>query len=431
MDGALRDEVVGLARDLIRVDTTNPPGRETAAARVLEQYLTSNGVSCELVARDPDRANLIARIPGLGDGPSIALLGHTDVVYADPADWRGDPFSGDVLDGHLWGRGALDMKGHTACNAVTLALLARSGLRPRGDVLLIAEADEEDGAGDVGMSWLVHERPDLRTDYALNEGGGYRIVLADGRAVYYLAAAEKATMPVRVIVHGQSGHASIPTSGENALVKCAPVLERLAAHSAEIELVPEVAAMLDALVPGGSLDDRIDRARRLHPAIDHDLPAMMATTIAPTMATASSKRNVIPARAEITCDCRVLPGTTVETLLTEVRTVLEGLDVTVESIEPASGGTRSPLDTPLHRAIVAEIRQREPDALVVPSICVGFTDSHYVREAFGAVAYGFFPARYTQSELLETIHAADERVDVRDLVEAVEFNAAVVRRVAG
>ena len=159
---ALRDEVTELLRDLIRVDTSNPPGRETAAAVLLKEYLEAAGVQCELAAKDPERANLIARIPGSGGGPVVAFLGHTDVVPADAQDWRYPPFSGHLDEqGFVWGRGAADMKGETATRAVAIAALARSGFRPRGDLLFIAQADEEDGVQDVGLSWLVRERPDV------------------------------------------------------------------------------------------------------------------------------------------------------------------------------------------------------------------------------------------------------------------------------
>jgi acetylornithine deacetylase/succinyl-diaminopimelate desuccinylase-like protein len=149
----LRDETAALLRDLLRVDTTNPPGNETAAATLLKDYLEASGVHCELIARDPDCANLVARIPGTGDGPSLALLGHTDVVPAEPAGWQHPPFAGHLDDdSYIWGRGAIDMKNETASRAVALAVLARSGFRPRGDLLLIAEADEENGADVVPTS---------------------------------------------------------------------------------------------------------------------------------------------------------------------------------------------------------------------------------------------------------------------------------------
>jgi acetylornithine deacetylase/succinyl-diaminopimelate desuccinylase-like protein len=168
---ALRDEATELLRALLRVDTSNPPGREPPAAELLRDYLEGNGVRRELVARDPQRANLVARVPGTGSGPSLMLLGHTDVVPADASDWTHPPFGG-VLDeaGYVWGRGACDMKRETATRAVAVAEIARAGVALSGDLLFVAEADEEDGTNRVGMSWLVDERPDLAADYALNEG---------------------------------------------------------------------------------------------------------------------------------------------------------------------------------------------------------------------------------------------------------------------
>ena len=179
MDLALRDEAVELLRDLVRVDSSNPPGRETPVAMVVKQYLEANGLEVELVARDPERANLITRLPGTGDGPSLALMGHTDVVPADAKDWTHPPFGAHLDDdGYIWGRGTCDMKNELATRCVTIAHLARTGFQPRGDLLLISQADEEDGMEEVGMPWLLKERPDLRCDYAIDEGGGMRVELA-------------------------------------------------------------------------------------------------------------------------------------------------------------------------------------------------------------------------------------------------------------
>ena len=184
---ALRDEAVALLRDLLRIDTSNPPGRETAAAELLARYLEDNGVACELVARDPERANLVARLPGRGSGPSLMLLGHTDVVPADPDAWRHPPFDGFLDDeGYVWGRGALDMKNEVATRAVAMAALARSGERLEGDLVFLAVSDEEDGTNGVGMSRLVEARPDLATDnlIALETTSGHVIYGIDyGRPV--------------------------------------------------------------------------------------------------------------------------------------------------------------------------------------------------------------------------------------------------------
>src|ERR671922_2527464 len=202
----LRQEATELLQALIRVDTTNPPGNETAAAELLRDYLEDSGVSCELYAKIPERANLVARIPGRGDGPKLLLLSHTDVVLADPAEWAADPFGGELRDGEVWGRGALDMKGQVAASAVAFASLAREGFKPSGDLLFIATADEEVGGEDgFGLVWLCAEHPDaVRCDYAINEGGGDRLLIGD-RPVYFAATAEKMSAPFTVRVYGRSG----------------------------------------------------------------------------------------------------------------------------------------------------------------------------------------------------------------------------------
>ena len=178
----LRDEVTELLQELIRVDTTNPPGNETRAAELLREYLGDHGVASELYARVPERANLVARIPG-GDGPSLLLLSHTDVVLADPGEWQLDPFGGELRNGEVWGRGALDMKGQVAAEAVAVASLAREGFEPSGDLIFAATADEEVGAG-FGAQWLCEAHPEaVRADYCINEGGGDRLEL--GGTVFY------------------------------------------------------------------------------------------------------------------------------------------------------------------------------------------------------------------------------------------------------
>ena len=208
----------------------NPPGNETVAAELLRDYLAANGVSCELYSREPHRANLVARIEG-GDGPSLAFLSHTDTVLADPAEWDRDPWSGDLVDGEVWGRGALDMKGQAAASAVAFASLAREDHPLTGDLVLLLVADEEVGGlgghEGYGLRWLVQAHPEAaRCDYAINEGGGDRLVLG-GNPVYVCATAEKMSSPFTVRVRGRSGHASMPGIADNALVKAARYVEAL------------------------------------------------------------------------------------------------------------------------------------------------------------------------------------------------------------
>src|SRR5947207_183879 len=223
---SLLEETVELLRELIRLDTVNPPGNETLAANVLRAYLEKNGVACELYAKVPERANLVARISGRGEGPSLALLSHTDTVLADPAEWQVDPWSAELRDGEIWGRGALDMKGQVAASAVAMASLAREGFEPKGDVIFIAAADEEVGV-DFGLAWLCREHPEaVRAEYSLNEGAGDRVEIG-GRPFYLASTAEKMSSPFVLRVHGRSGHASMPGIADNALVKAAKLIERL------------------------------------------------------------------------------------------------------------------------------------------------------------------------------------------------------------
>jgi acetylornithine deacetylase/succinyl-diaminopimelate desuccinylase-like protein len=427
---SLRGEVTDLLSRLIRVDTTNPPGNETAAAELLRDYLEANGVECELYARVPERANLVARIRGRGDGPSLLFLGHTDVVLADAGEWSVPPFSGEVRDDEVWGRGALDMKGQVAANAVAIASLSREGFEPAGDLVFAATADEEVGEH-FGLSWLCSEHPDaVRCDYAINEGAGDRLVLG-GSAYYVAATAEKLTAPFAIRVHGRSGHASMPGIADNALVKAARLIERIAAYRPEPQIQQEVAVFLEAVL--GELPAAaavVERARAVDRTVAELVEPLLAPTFAPTMISASQKRNVIPALCEISVDCRLLPGQKPEEIEPIVRAVL-GSDVEYDlTFQKAEGGTRSALDTPLWSAVEAFVEETEPGARAVPMICAGFTDSHWLRDAFGTVAYGFFPLRTMPPEVAATlIHSADERAAVDDLELGVDWLRSAARAV--
>jgi acetylornithine deacetylase/succinyl-diaminopimelate desuccinylase-like protein len=418
---SLRHEAASLLQELIQLDTVNPPGNETRVASHLRRYLEDNGVACELIAKVPERANLVARIPGGGGGPSLLLLSHTDTVLADPSEWQLDPWSGELRDGQVWGRGALDMKGQVAASAVAIASLAREGFEPPGDLIFAACADEEVGDG-YGLQWLVEEHPDaVRAEYCINEGGGDRLEFG-GRAFWVCSTAEKMSAPFRLIIHGRSGHASRPGIADNALVKAAPMIERLGGFQDAPELGPEVEAFLRTVcgeVPAP--EGAVSAARRIHPMAADIVEPLLGTTLAPTMITASEKRNVIPNRCEITVDCRILPGHTQEEVERKVAEQLEGAEYELEWIE-AHGGTRSPVDSPLWEVVESFVAEIEPEASAVPLLLSGFTDSHWMRQAFGTVAYGFFPMRTMEPELAaRLIHSADERIELEDLELGVRF----------
>jgi acetylornithine deacetylase/succinyl-diaminopimelate desuccinylase-like protein len=424
-----RDEVTQLLQELIRIKTVNPPGNETAAAELLRDYLAESGVESELYAKVPERANLVARLPGSGGGPSLLLLSHTDTVVADPSEWQMDPWSGELRDGEVWGRGALDMKGEVAASAVAIASLAREGFQPAGDLIFVAAADEEVGDG-FGLPWLCEKHPDaVRSDYALNEGAGERIELA-GRALYLCSTAEKMSSPFRLRVHGRAGHASMPGIADNALTKAAPLIERLAAYRPELRLEEETDALVQA-VAGQKLgaEEALSLARELDPFAADTLEPLLSLTLSPTMISASEQRNVIPSTCEVVVDCRLLPGQTQAEVEPVLREVLGDGDYELEWME-GQGGTRSRLQTPLWDAVAGFVAEVEPEAALAPICVAGFTDSHWLRESFGTVAYGFFPMRTMDSQLASRlIHSADERAHVDDLELGVECFRHVARAV--
>jgi acetylornithine deacetylase/succinyl-diaminopimelate desuccinylase-like protein len=439
-------EVTTLLQELIRLDTTNPPGNETLAAELLRDYLEAAGVECRLYARVPERANLVARIPGRGGGPSLALLSHTDVVLADPAEWERDPFGGELVgdvDGGstesqmvdvgstesqmmVWGRGALDMKGEVAASAVAVATLAREGWRGAGDLIFVAAADEEVGDG-FGLQWLVEEHPDaVRADFSVNEGAGDRVELG-GKVLYLCATAEKMSSPFELRVRGRSGHAAMPSIADNALVKAAPLVARLGEFAVEPQLIPEVAGFLEALlgeVPPAA--EALARARAVAPLAGEIVEPLLGMTVAPTKAHASDKRNVIPALCTVTVDIRLLPGQTPEEAERAVRAWLDGdgrRDGDYELVNTERyGGTRSEIGGPLWDAVRSFVELEEPGAAAAPLCVAGFTDSHWMRAAFGTVAYGFFPSRAMDAETAaRLIHSANERVPVSDLELGVRW----------
>jgi acetylornithine deacetylase/succinyl-diaminopimelate desuccinylase-like protein len=431
------DEVVALCRALIRVDTTNPPGRETAAAELLGDYLSAAGVACELVARQADRANLVALLPGAGTGPSMAFVGHTDVVPSDARDWTHPPFAAVVDDdGYLFGRGAIDMKGEVAARAVAIARLARSGFRPSGDLWLLAVADEEDGTADVGMRWLLEQRPDIRPHLSLNEGGGQQFVLTDGRRVSTVAVGEKGTYPARVVALGEAGHASVPDLGDNAVPHLGELLARIGRGRAVPSANPSIEAVLAVLVDHQAGDDlvtSVTKACELHPALSVLLWPMSGTTMAPTMLSASNKRNVLPARAGVELDCRILPGTSEVQVEREVRSRLgTAVAYELEWPEPLIPGSSSPAEGPLWEACRRRIAAMGDGAIPLPVLDTGYTDSAYLRWAAGTVAYGFSPMLTTPVEVADAgYHNKDERVHIDDLVLSADFHEQVARDLLG
>jgi acetylornithine deacetylase/succinyl-diaminopimelate desuccinylase-like protein len=419
-------EAEELLAGLIRFNTVNPPGNERPAQEYLAGHLERAGFECELLGAEEGRPNLVARLRGHDpDGPTLCYLGHVDTVLADPTDWTRDPWSGEIADGYLWGRGALDMKSQVAAEIAAAASLASSGWRPaRGELLIVAVVDEETG-GELGAQWITQTHPEkVRCDLLVNEGGGAVFEYA-GRRCYGVCCAEKGVFRFTVTTDGVAGHASMPGMGENALLKMAPVLERLAARQPSYLPTDEPLAFLrgigeDPADPEGALA----RLRAADGRLATMFEPMFGVTFTPTRIRASEKINVIPARAELKVDCRVPPGLGEQEVRAGIAEVLGDEDGTwrIEFTERVQGN-RSPMHSQLMDTISAWIAEQDPGAEVVPVVLPGFTDSRHFRLAFPeCVAYGFFPHRHqTLFDTAPLIHGADERIDVRDLAFATEL----------
>ncbi len=421
-----------LLQELLRANTVNPPGNEILAARILQDYFARSGIEAELHAREPDRPNVVARLRG-GDGPSLLFLSHTDTVLADPAEWDRDPWCGELVDGEVWGRGALDMKDQAAASAVAFASLVREGFEPSGDLVYASVADEEvGGPNGYGLVWLVEAHPDAaRCDYAINEGGGQRLELG-GRPVYLCATAEKMSAPFTVRVHGRSGHASMPGIADNALVKAARYVDALGSYVPPRNMIPEARGFLEAVLgEAPPVEDALARAADVHPMLPALVEPLLSLTLSPTMIDASHQRNVIPALCEVGVDCRLLPEQTPADAEPLIRAAIGEGDYDLVWTD-ATGGTRSPIETPLWDALERFTEGIEEGALMAPIACPGFTDSHYLREAYGTTAYGFFPLKAMDTELAtKLIHSANERAAQDDLELGVDMLRAVARDLLG
>lgn len=420
-----------LVQQLIRLGCVNDgrpgSGDETKASELLRPLVELPGVEVQVAGPRPNRQSLIARLPGTDPtAPTLLLLGHTDVVPADPTEWREDPFGGELIDGWVWGRGAIDMLCITASMAVAFADLARRQVALPGTVVFCAVADEEAG-GAAGADWLLQNHRDaVIADYVLTECGGTPMHTPSGMKLPVLVA-EKGAAWCRMVVHGTSGHGSMPLIADNALVRAAEVVRRLASYRPTamihdtwrgyveaMEFDPELTAiLLDPTAIGDWAEQHPDRG------FAADCHACTHMTISPNVARADGKTNTIPGRVELEVDIRTLPGQDVD----HVRVVLGELlgelapFVEIEFFRPQwATSTASPVDTSLWRAIEAASAGIYPDARCVPAITPGGTDAHFFRHE-GCVSYGYglFSRELDFDEYMAMFHARNERVDVHSL----------------
>jgi acetylornithine deacetylase/succinyl-diaminopimelate desuccinylase-like protein len=435
-------EVTDLLQQLIRNECVNDgtvaSGGEARSVELLAGYLSGAG-DHERYEPQPGRTSLVAKIEGSDPtAPSLMLMGHTDVVPVSPDGWSRDPFSADVVDGFVWGRGAVDMLNLTASQAVAFRRLADSGFRPKGTLIYLAVADEE-ALGTWGADWLLqHERDAIFADYVLTESGGWQVPSAAGPRLPVLVG-EKGTFWTKIRVHGTPGHGSQPFHTDNALVTAAEVVRRIAEYRPETEIHESwrqyVEGMqFDADTTAALLDpDRFDDAiAELPLGVARHWHACTHTTFAPTVAHGGTKTNVIPDQVDLEVDIRTLPGQSAAHATAMLRDALGDLADVVDISSNDDPSTFSATDTPLWDSLARTTARLCEGSALVPSLMVGGTDNRFFRRA-GAVGYGFglFSQRLRYEDYATMFHGNDERVDVESLTLSTQLWEAVARDLLG
>jgi acetylornithine deacetylase/succinyl-diaminopimelate desuccinylase-like protein len=422
---------VELLQSLLRFDTTNPPGAERACIEWIARRLDDAGIDYVIRGRTPERPNLVARLPGLGEAPPLLLYGHVDVVPTDGQAWTHPPFSATIENGFVWGRGTLDMKGAVAMMLSTIIRLAGDRVRPPGDLLLAVVSDEEAG-GNEGAGFLVEKHPELfdGVRHALGELGGFTQHVS-GRRFYPIMVAEKQFCRIRMSIRGEAGHGSIPVRGQ-AMARLGAILAHLDRHPLPVHVTPVAHQMITTMarhLPGAqglvlrsllrpSLTDRI--LPRLG-TLGGNFFAILHNTATPTIIRAGAKENVIPAEATITLDGRILPGQSVDDFVRELRAVVRE-EVEIEA-EPGPPSPAAP-DMSQFDLLAGILREADPGAIPVPFLLPAVTDARHLTR-LGIQTYGFTPMQLPpELPFTRLIHAADERIPV----DALEFGARAMRQ---
>lgn len=419
-------EAVERLRGMVRFDTTNPPGNELGLVRHLAGELGKEGLQPQVLVSEGERASLAVRLRGDGSRRPLLLLSHLDVVPVEPEKWTYLPFAGEVADGFVWGRGAIDSKLTGAVGLQVLLMCKRLGLPLKRDLVAVAAGDEECG-GKYGVDWLAEHHPELfDAEFGINEGGGFAL-LVDGKPLYVCQVGEKGNAPVDLVAHGRPGHSAVP-HGENPLFALGRALEKLGGEkmphqvtasvraffdrAADFQQDAQVAADLRAMLDPQRQGEALERLPVNEPTrLMFD--ALVRNTCAPTVLQAGLKRNVIPSAATAQLSGRPLPGIGEEEFLRQVRAIVgDEVELRMEGFRP---GVEFDHETPLLAAIEASMQRWDPDGAVVPFMQTGGTDARFLNDRDISI-YGFVPMRYEPGlDYFDLCHGHDERVSLANV----------------
>ncbi len=436
----VEDEALALLADLLKADTTNPPGNERACAEILAESLRQDGYEPQLVEKEPGRTNLVVRRKGDGAGGGPLLLtGHLDVAPAEAAEWKHPPFGAELDEGWLYGRGALDMKGHLAACATVLKGLARDDVKLKRDVIFAAVADGQTGC-DLGARFLVDEHPELvKADWAIGAGGGLPFEL-EGKRLYPIQVAHKGATWISMKARGPLGQGSIPLP-DSAVLKLARAIARVGNRQLPLHVTASARQTLRALgralgFPAGLLLSMVGRPSLTdfalenavpEPALRRSLQAVLRNTATPTVLRAGEATHVLPPIAEAHLDGRILPGQSTANLLSELKEIVNDADITFTVMKELSP-VEAPTDSPLYAGLAAAVKQLDPQGVAIPFVGPGFTDaSAFCR--LGMRFYGFTPVRFPEKagiDVTELPYLANERIPVDGFKDGVRALHGVV-----
>jgi acetylornithine deacetylase/succinyl-diaminopimelate desuccinylase-like protein len=438
-----KNEAVEILSELIKINTTNPPGNELPAAKYIAEKLEEANLETEIIKSEENRGNVICRIKGEKKEPSILLLSHLDVVPANASEWSIDPFSGIIKDGFIWGRGAIDCKSLTAIECVIMKLIALNNKKPKGDIIFAATADEEKGGG-AGVEYIIKNYPEkIKTTYVINEGGGFSIPIGN-KHIFLIQTAEKGIVWIKIKAGGVPAHGSMPGIGDNAILRMMNTINRIMSRKPPIMIIPVVKKFIKKISSEKGSEYKILSNLLLNKYLAHKIldklakknkgeaemiRSMISATITPTMINGGIKENIVPSLCETIFDCRILPGQTKEDLINNIKNIVKDIDKLEFEYLKYDEPTESPYETDFFKIIEDTLKEYDKNFEAVPYMVPGGTDSRFLRR-IGSICYGFHPVKTDMpyDQLMRLPHGIDERISIKNIHFGIEILYKIIEK---